>query len=89
MSHISFFDDRSRCIAELQKETPKPEGTPAAKETMRPKKLRRSDGAQIVNSNGGADEKKRGKQTKQKEREEKNKQQGQNKRDKKREPGKT
>ena len=32
VSHISFFDDRSRCIAELQKETPKPEGTPAAKE---------------------------------------------------------
>ena len=59
VSHISFFDDRSRCIAELQKETPKPEGTPAAKEKMRPKKLRRSDGAQIVNSNGGAEEKRR------------------------------
>ena len=31
VSHISFYDDRSRCIAGLQKETPKPEGTLAAK----------------------------------------------------------
>ena len=59
MSHISFFDDKSRCIAELQKDTPEPEGTPAAKEKKRPKKLRRSDGAQVVNSNGGAKEKRR------------------------------
>ena len=41
VSHISFFDNRSRCIAELQKETPKPEGTPAAKEKNETQKAKR------------------------------------------------
>ena len=44
MSHISFIDDQSRCAAELPRGTPKPEGKRAAKK-MRPKMLRRTDGA--------------------------------------------